>query len=140
MKKFIVLVMTACFVVACGEKKVNQEITSDDSISIHNQLSIDAGVDSVINNKASRKESKIGKYLYIDKGHCLHIDKDCIALIEDHIILTGSNESEELSINSTKYALYRVNREELTHRMLTYCCRYCIDDNVYEQLVDIAHE
>ena len=68
----------------------------------------------------------VGDYVYIDKDGTLHADRECVE-IGDLVL--------EIKKSS---ALRRVPLNELTKSMLDKCCNRCINDVMFDNLVQIC--
>lgn len=135
---WIVLTVLSVLNISCQDKKPETIITSSDSLAIYNKIRLDKEVSTILNSDEEEPDSL--KYVYIDKGHCLHINRNCVALYENDLLLSSPDEISELSLISSKYALHRISRNDPAILHVRYFCRYCVDDQVYEQLINSEQE
>lgn len=140
MKKILSYLSMSIFLFSCNISKEKQGGVEVDSMEIYRKINLD------IESKRAFEGAEIvvdtvGKYLYIDKNYCLHTKRNCLALlIEDAVVLSTSNEEAQLTTRYCKYALHRVEKNDLTKVNLRYCCRECVDDVVYERLLSLVED
>lgn len=78
--------------------------------------------------KEEKERDNLGKYVYMDSQQILHTRKHCIGLCID---------SSEDEIGSYKPIEF-IDTAKVTRDMLKSMCSWCVEDNHYEQLRQIA--
>ena len=69
----------------------------------------------------------IGKYLYLDCNHTLHVNQHCIAF-----------GGESYEVNEVNKRATRIETKRVTINLLELSCSRCISDETYEELKTIA--
>lgn len=78
------------------------------------------------NNKNNKDKSHdLGKYVYVDREKCLHIDRNCIKFI-----ISLENDQGIIFIDTAK----------LEHACFIDFCSQCVDDKCYEQIEKILND
>ena len=83
------------------------------------------------------KNSDIDTYLYLDNGDCIHAEQNCYGLnigFSDTNIYVNDGNAAKLAF-SYGYSLRRIKLSDLSYTDVYRCCKYCIDDAVYEALL-----
>jgi len=132
MKKMFVLLFGLTLFFSCN---INNENRTEE-VSVNDTTATKVSIDDKI--KLSAPSSKIGRYVYMDKGKCLHIKLDCYSLRRNStniLLLSTLDENAELRLSSNKYAIQRILTEELTENNIVFCCKDCVNDDLYDSLL-----
>lgn len=127
----------------CGCAGRINEAPKVDSLEIYRKVKLDIEVKDALKGtcEVDTEERAIGKYLYIDRNYCLHTNINCLSLLrEDAVILCTSDDDAQLISRNCKYVLHRIKKDALSSSNLAYCCRECVDDEMYEQLQALVND
>lgn len=82
-------------------------------------------------SKTKKKDiTSVGKYVYIDSQHILHINKNCVLGME----------ITDAAGNSYYKAINFIDTVQLTKEHIKSMCMWCVEDEHYSQLKRIADE
>lgn len=126
------------------ERIAHREHLKDSVYVVRLQDSLDAvkRKDSIKNLPKEEKKELIGEFLYKDKGGCIHRIIDCKEVRHSKLydlLYTDEFGLERVAVAPMgfSYSFNRVRKTELKKEDLFYCCSSCINDSIYNVLLDI---
>lgn len=83
-------------------------------------------ISSCVEKKDTSDKVCRGRYLYIDKGRCIHSNLNCVNLV--------------IPLESDKYMLTRIDTSSILIDDFEYSCSSCINDETYEWIIGLTRE
>lgn len=133
---FVLFFMLSSFsiFISCGNKNEKEEDMRKKEIA-------DSVKQAREDAEAMKPSNRVGKYVYLDCLKVLHVKLRCSHINDGGSLdgITIDEDGDEVDVTKNiknGSGVKRIPTLILDKRLLENCCRYCIDDAVYNYLVD----